>query len=129
MTQAPRRNVVKIMLFCVAGLQVLTGALLTGGCVCAPSLRMIGFLASACLAAVFAVNVGLGLWADRRPLPAALSAVGVELLLIGFMKLPQLGPPASAWWIQAPVVLLLLTAVIAGRRAAMGQGGKNRGKA
>jgi len=115
------RRRVKLSLFCVAGVQVVTGALLAGGCVCAPSLRRVGLLTSAFMTVVFAANIGLGMWSQTRPLTAALGAVGVEVLLASLLKLPQIGPPAAAWYLQVPVVLLLLAAVIMAGRASRGQ--------
>lgn len=96
-----------------AGLvQIVSGALVSGGCFCDPSSRFVGLAVAFGMGTVVVAFVVLGFLSRVRPRPAAVVCALIEMTLLRAMAHPAVLAPTVAWIVQVPVLILLATAVV-----------------
>ena len=106
------RHPVAEPIFVVAAMQLISGGLLSWGCLCTEEHRLVGMLVAFGMGAFVVTFALAAYWSRTRPKSAVLTATGTEVLLLLLLGLLLPGEPPSVWYVQLPVALLLLTTIV-----------------
>ena len=109
-----RRDVRRIrrMIFVVAAVQAVDGALIAGTCLCSPSLTTVGAALAFMLAAIVAGFCGLGFLVRFKARTAACLAALLEAGVLLLMGHPNIAASPTAWAVQLPALLLVAAVVV-----------------
>ena len=107
-----RRTPSGMVLVAVALTQVIAGGLISTGCLCGPSFRLVGLAVSFSMAGFVGLFGALAFLSRKYARSAVSGAAFLEGVVIILMLLPSFQPPLIAWYSQLIVYAEICLATV-----------------